>query len=536
MRTSWGKLCSIGILIAITNYTSFSFGRYSALLSAFAQFSSQTATTFGTAQPPPPCDGQVNSGNPIGSGSSSSDAEAIKAAISIEDNTPPPPLLRGALSASSTAIIDNNNDKLLKFDAPSPHLWTDIPIIQPHTGHKKVLVTGAAGFIGSHVAHYLLDRGDEVIVIDEVNDYYDVRIKEENLNILRDKANEMAVQLNNNNNNNNGGDDGQQQQQQQHTITGEDLLSIYRIDINDQEQMHTIFQKHTPNYICHLAARAGVRPSIQDPLLYVRANVQGTTNMLEYSRIYNVTNVVVASSSSVYGESDSTYFSEAEDVNEPVSPYAATKRSGELISYTYHKLYNMNITNLRFFTVYGPRGRPDMAPYKFISRVTSGTQIEQYGDGSTSRDYTYVDDIVNGVVRAIDRSYPYQIFNLGKGSGTKLSEFISLVEKHVGKSANIKLMPEQPGDVPFTNADVSKAQRLLGYESSVTMEEGIQRTVAWYKETFGGGEEKNVNVEKDEVKEDYENEGSEEEFDETEADSDEGSYSNDDEEEEDYYE
>ena len=164
-----------------------------------------------------------------------------------------------------------------------------------------------------------------------------------------------------------------------------------------------------------------------------------------------------------------------------------------------------------------------MAPYKFISRVTSGSQIEQYGDGSTSRDYTYIDDIVNGVVRAIDRHYPYQIFNLGKGSGTKLSEFIRLVEKHVGKQANIKLMPEQPGDVPFTNADVSKAQRLLGYESSVTMEEGIQRTVAWYKETFGGSssETNNANAEEEE---DYENEGSEEEIDETGAESDEDSY------------
>lgn len=262
-------------------------------------------------------------------------------------------------------------------------------------------------------------------------------------------------------------------------------MTIYQADINDQELMHKIFQTHKPQWVCHLAARAGVRPSIQDPLLYVRANVQGTTSMLEYSRIYKVVNIVVASSSSVYGESESTFFSEAEHVDEPVSPYAQTKRSGELISYTYHKLYDMKITNLRFFTVYGPRGRPDMAPYKFISRVTTGAQIEQYGDGTTSRDYTYIDDIVDGVVRAIDRPYPYQIFNLGKGSGTKLGEFISLVEKYTGKKANIKLMPEQPGDVPFTNADVSKAARLLGYSSRVTFEQGIQRTVAWFKEAYG---------------------------------------------------
>eukprot|EP00584_Thalassiosira_punctigera_P021911 CAMPEP_0172574058 /NCGR_PEP_ID=MMETSP1067-20121228/136508_1 /TAXON_ID=265564 ORGANISM="Thalassiosira punctigera, Strain Tpunct2005C2" /NCGR_SAMPLE_ID=MMETSP1067 /ASSEMBLY_ACC=CAM_ASM_000444 /LENGTH=417 /DNA_ID=CAMNT_0013366681 /DNA_START=90 /DNA_END=1343 /DNA_ORIENTATION=+ len=350
------------------------------------------------------------------------------------------------------------------FNQPSPELWADIPIVQPHASEKTVLVTGAAGFIGSHTALRLLHRGDSVVVVDEMNDYYDVGIKEGNLELLRQKAAEMAKK--------NG-------------KKAEDLLTIYKGDINDQEMMKKVYEKHHPQWVCHLAARAGVRPSIQDPLLYVRANVQGTTNMLEYSRQYNVINTVVASSSSVYGESGSTYFSEAEHVDQPVSPYAQTKRSGELISYTYHKLYGMKITNLRFFTVYGPRGRPDMAPYKFIARVTRGEEIEQYGDGTTSRDYTYIDDIVDGVVRAIDRPYPYQIFNLGKGSGTKLNEFISLVEKHVGKKANIKLMPEQPGDVPFTNADVSKAARLLGYASTVPFEEGIQRTVAWFKEAFG---------------------------------------------------
>ena len=221
-----------------------------------------------------------------------------------------------------------------KFTKPSPHLWTSIHIVPPHTGHKKVLVTGAAGFIASHVADFLLKRGDEVIVVDEVNDYYDVRIKEGNLNLLRKTADEMAEK------------DGNKK--------GKDILSIYRGDINNQTLMMNIFETHKPQWICHLAARAGVRPSIQDPLLYVKANVQGTTNMLEYSRQFNVTNVVVASSSSVYGESESTYFSEGEIVDEPVSPYAATKRSGEIMSYTYHKMYHIPITNLRFFTVYGP--------------------------------------------------------------------------------------------------------------------------------------------------------------------------------------
>mmetsp|Transcript_20800 Transcript_20800/g.43479 ORF Transcript_20800/g.43479 Transcript_20800/m.43479 type:complete len:438 (+) Transcript_20800:84-1397(+) len=354
------------------------------------------------------------------------------------------------------------------FTKPSPHLWKDIPIVPPDTNQKKVLVTGAGGFIGSSVAYKLLERGDKVIVVDEMNDYYDVRIKEANLEILRQKAKEMNEK------------DGAMKRR----------LEIYIGDINDHDLMKSVFERENPDYVCHLAARAGVRPSIQDPLLYVRANVQGSTNMLNYSRDYNVKNIVVASSSSVYGESGSTFFSEAEDVNEPVSPYAATKRSVELISYTYHHLYNMNITNLRFFTVYGPRGRPDMAPFIFISRVTRGEEIEQYGDGSTSRDYTYIDDIVDGVIRAIDRPYPYQIFNLGKGSGTNLGEFIELIEKHVGKKANIKVMPAQPGDVPFTNADVSKARRLLGYEPHIPMEEGIIKTVAWFKETYGEDGEK----------------------------------------------
>jgi len=349
------------------------------------------------------------------------------------------------------------------FMKPSPYLWEYESIVFPHTGHKTVLVTGAAGFIGSHTAFALLERGDEVIVVDEMNDYYDVNVKEGNLQLLRKKANEMA------------------------SITGgmaEDLLTIYKGDVNNATLMEAIFEKHSLKWICHLAARAGVRPSIQDPLLYIRANVQGTTSILELAKEYNVTNVVIASSSSVYGESESTYFSEAEHTDEPVSPYATTKRAGELLSYTYHRLFNLPITNLRFFTVYGPRGRPDMAPYKFVSRIARGDVIEQYGDGTTSRDYTYIEDIVNGVIRAIDRPYPYQVFNLGKGSGTKLSEFISLVEKYVGKKAIIQVMPAQPGDVPFTNADVSKAMRLLGYSSSVQMEEGIMRTVKWFNETY----------------------------------------------------
>eukprot|EP00956_Cyclotella_meneghiniana_P021337 scaffold38773_cov43-Cyclotella_meneghiniana.AAC.1 len=191
-------------------------------------------------------------------------------------------------------------------------------------------------------------------------------------------------------------------------------------------------------------------------------------------------NFVFASSSSVYGGSKSTFFSEEENVDNPVSPYAASKKACELLAYTYHHLYNLNITGLRFFTVYGPRGRPDMAPFKFIDRVSRGLELQQFGDGSSSRDYTYIGDIVDGVLRAIDRPYPYEVFNLGKGSGTCLKEFISIVEKSVGKKAIIKLMPDQPGDVPYTCADVSKAYELLGYKAAVPFDEGIRKTVDWY--------------------------------------------------------
>lgn len=336
------------------------------------------------------------------------------------------------------------------------------PKVAAHTGYKKVLVTGGAGFIGSNVAEYLLERGDDVVIVDEVNDYYDTTIKEGNLKLLQDKM------------------EGQ-----------EGRLSIYRGDICDDAFMLDVFEKERPEWVCHMAARAGVRPSIQDPYIYIHSNIRGTTNLMELSHKFNVQNFVFASSSSVYGGSSSTYFSEDENVDNPVSPYAASKKACELLSYTYHHLYNLNVSALRFFTVYGPRGRPDMAPFKFIDRVSRGLELQQFGDGSSSRDYTYISDIVDGIVRAVDHPHPYEIFNLGKGNGTSLKEFISLVQKHVGKKANIKVMPDQPGDVPYTCADVSKAYRLLGYKAQVPFEEGIRRTAAWYKEA---NEKKNIKV------------------------------------------
>lgn len=382
--------------------------------------------------------------------------------MKIQDHAPSMPNL-AALDmddTSATASSSSSNSE----DSPSftrsttsvdlSEIAVDKTPVAPHVGYKKVLVTGGAGFIGSHVAEFLLARGDDVVIIDEMNDYYDVRIKQANLDLLRA------------------------------AYPSDKRLKIYKGDICDEDLMEKIFETERPEWICHMAARAGVRPSIQDPYVYIHSNIKGTTHLMELSAKFGVKNFVFASSSSVYGGSKSTYFSEEEVVDNPVSPYAASKKACELLAYTYHHLYNLNISALRFFTVYGPRGRPDMAPFKFIDRVSRGVEIQQFGDGSSSRDYTYISDIVDGIVRAVDRPHPYEVFNLGKGSGTSLKDFIDLVQKHTGRKAVIRVMPDQPGDVPYTCADVSKAQKLLGYKSSVTFEEGIRRTAKWYKQAY----------------------------------------------------
>jgi len=351
-------------------------------------------------------------------------------------------------SESSVMFSEVNNAEKVSTHTP----------VLPHVGYKKVLVTGGAGFIGSNVAEYLLSRGDDVVIVDEMNDYYDLKIKESNLRLLKESYPE----------------DGR--------------VSIYRGDICDQDLMERIFETEQPKWVCHMAARAGVRPSIQDPFVYIHSNIKGTTQLMEMSHRFGVENFVFASSSSVYGGSKSTFFSEDENVDNPVSPYAASKKACELLAYTYHHLYKLNISGLRFFTVYGPRGRPDMAPFKFIDRVSRGVEMQQFGDGSSSRDYTYISDIVDGVVRAIDRRHKYEVFNLGKGEGTSLKDFINLVQKHVGKKAIIRVLPDQPGDVPYTCADVTKAQEYLGYKSKISFEEGIRRTAEWYKNAYSKNE------------------------------------------------
>jgi len=311
----------------------------------------------------------------------------------------------------------------------------------------KILVTGCAGFIGSHVAEELLKRGDSVVGVDNINDYYDVKFKKQNLEILKKYPG----------------------------------FVFYKEDICDYGALKKIFEKEKPDKIVHLAARAGVRPSIEKPLLYEEVNVKGTLNLLGLAKDCKVKSFVFASSSSVYGNQKKIPFSETDNVDNPISPYAATKKAGELLCHTYHHLYSMKIACLRFFTVYGPRGRPDMAPYLFVQGVMGGTPITKYGDGKSKRDYTFIADIVKGVIAAVDKELEFEIINLGNNKPVELNEFISIVEKLTGKKAVINSMPMQPGDVNITYADIRKAKKLLGYKPETGFEAGMQIFVEWYK-------------------------------------------------------
>jgi UDP-glucuronate 4-epimerase len=312
----------------------------------------------------------------------------------------------------------------------------------------KILVTGCAGFIGSHVSEALLKRGDFVIGVDNLNDYYDVKFKKENLEILKKHPG----------------------------------FTFYKEDICNYNAMKKIFDKQIPDKVVHLAARAGVRPSIENPFIYEEVNVKGTLNLLELAKERKVKSFVSASSSSVYGNQKKVPFSETDNVDTPISPYAATKKAGELLCHTYHHLFNMKITCLRFFTVYGPRGRPDMAPYMFVRNMMAGAPIKKFGDGKSRRDYTFISDIVKGVIAAVDKELEFEIINLGNNKPVDLNKFISLVENLTGKKAIIKNLPMQPGDVDVTYADIRKANKLLGYKPSVSFEEGMKQFVEWYKE------------------------------------------------------
>jgi UDP-glucuronate 4-epimerase len=317
----------------------------------------------------------------------------------------------------------------------------------------RVVLTGGAGFIGSHLAEALLLRGIQLTIVDHLDDFYSPGWKKANLADIR-RAGEFE---------------------------------FCSADICETEAIRKIFSLAQPQIVIHLAARAGVRPSIEQPRLYEHVNVAGTVNLLELSRELRVQRFIFGSSSSVYGASSRTPFSEDQPDLRPVSPYAATKLAGELFGYTYAHLFALPVICLRFFTVYGPRQRPDLAIHKFTALIEAGKPVPVFGDGSSGRDYTYVEDIVAGVIGAMNYQpggtggAPFEVFNLGNSHPVKLSELIEFLERAIGKKAIREQKAAQPGEVPLTWANISKAERLLGYRAAVPIEEGLKRFVAWYR-------------------------------------------------------
>jgi UDP-glucuronate 4-epimerase len=318
---------------------------------------------------------------------------------------------------------------------------------------QKILVTGGAGFIGSHVAQKLLERGDSVVIVDNLNDAYDRSIKEYNLSLVE------ALDSNN-------------------------CLSIYTIDICDYDAIKALCLVEKPDIICHLAARAGVRGSINDPHEYFRTNNDGTLVIFEAARACGIQHIVCASSSSVYGVREDGPFHESDVVDKQSSPYGMTKRAGELLAYVYYHLFGISITNLRFFTVYGPRGRTDMAPFIFMDALYNDRSIIVYGDGSAIRDFTFVDDIVQGVICAIDKPAGYQIVNIGRGEPIILNDFIVTLETVVQKKANIEYVSNFSGDVPKTHASIEKAQQLFNYMPQTSIYHGLEKMYEWYTNEY----------------------------------------------------
>ena len=314
---------------------------------------------------------------------------------------------------------------------------------------QTILVTGGAGFIGYHLTSALLQRGDRVIIVDNFNDYYDPAIKFARIKILKKHRNHKR-------------------------------LKIYKLDISNYKKLAKVFKKHRITKICNLAAQAGVRYSLKDPFRYEQWNNLGMLTLLELARKFKVKDVVYASSSSVYGGNTKIPFSEKDNVDTPISIYAATKKSNELYAYVYHKLYGLNCTGMRFFTVYGPWGRPDMALFKFVKNILINKPIDVYNYGNMKRDFTYVTDIVQGIIAAIDNPFPYEVFNIGNSKPVKLMEFIEAIEKTLGRKAKKRMLPMQKGDVSATYANTSKARRLLDYEPKTDVEEGIRNFVNWY--------------------------------------------------------
>ena len=312
----------------------------------------------------------------------------------------------------------------------------------------KILVTGGAGFIGSHCVDVLLARGDKVVCVDNFNDFYDKKVKK--ANIAKHKKN----------------------------------FTLYEADIGDFEAVDKIIKKEKPDKILHLAARAGVQPSLKNPLEYVRSNIVGTTNLLEACRKHGILDFVFASSSSVYGGNKKVPFSEEDRVDNPYSPYAATKKSCEVLAANYHHVAGMHIVGLRYFTVYGPRNRPDMAIYTFAEKIKAGREIILYGKGDEiKRDWTYIADIVDGTIKALDNveKFGFEIINLGNSKPVPVTYLVALLEKVLGKKAKTKRAPLPVGDVPITYADATKAKKLLNWQPTTPIEQGVKKFAAWFK-------------------------------------------------------
>jgi len=312
---------------------------------------------------------------------------------------------------------------------------------------RRILVTGAAGFIGSRLTSTLLAGGDAVTCLDLFDDFYDPAVKRRNVA----------------------------------PFLAREAYTLVEGDIRDEARLDATFSAGRFDAVVHLAARAGVRPSIAQPMLYQDVNVRGTAAVLEACRRHGVRRVIFGSSSSVYGDNPKVPFSEEDPVERPISPYAATKRAGELLAFTYHHLYQLDVFCLRFFTVYGPGQRPEMAIHRFVREIDAGLPVQMFGDGGTRRDYTYVDDIVQGICGALDRVQGYRIFNLGESRTIELASLIEAIGKALGKTPRIERQPEQPGDVPVTYADIRRARAELDYRPQVDLPEGLARFVDWYR-------------------------------------------------------
>ena len=334
------------------------------------------------------------------------------------------------------------------------------------------LITGGSGFIGSHLVEGLLKNGHSVINIDNFDDFYDYKIKTQNtLESLGIKSEFTFT-------------DKESDILKLSTKTKSDHYQLYHQDIRDKKGLEDIFKTHNIDLVIHLAALAGVRPSIERPLEYEEVNIRGTQNLWELCKAFGIRKFVCASSSSVYGNNEKIPFSETDNVDNPISPYAATKKCGEIIGHVYHSLYKIDMIQLRFFTVYGPRQRPDLAIHKFTKLISENREIPFYGDGSTARDYTFIDDIIDGILKSITyleaNENVYEIVNLGESEVVTLNQMLTVLETEIGKTALKKTLPMQPGDVQKTNADITKARTLIGYAPSTNFQNGIKKFVEWF--------------------------------------------------------